>query len=68
MTVQNGEAAALGERAAQAGREVNRRGRGAVKLGEGARLLEGPGERRGGAAGAVNADVNGFNTIEDGPS
>jgi hypothetical protein len=40
-------------------------GRGAVKLGEGARLLLGSGERRGGVAGAVNADVNGFNTIED---
>jgi hypothetical protein len=24
-----------------------------------------PGERRGGVAGAVNADVNGFNAIED---
>jgi hypothetical protein len=43
-------------------------GRGAVKLGEGARLLEGPGEHQGGVAGAVNADVNGFNTIEDGPT
>jgi hypothetical protein len=39
--------------------------RGAVKLGEGARLLLGPGERRGGVARAVNADVNGFNAIED---
>jgi hypothetical protein len=43
-------------------------GRGAVKLGEGARLLYGPGERRGGVARAVNASVNGFNAIEDGPA
>jgi hypothetical protein len=42
--------------------------RGAVKLGEGARLLYGPRERRGGVAGAVNAGVNGFNAIEDGPA
>jgi hypothetical protein len=41
-------------------------GRGAVKLGEGARISYGPGERRGGVAGAVNAGVNGFNAIEDG--
>jgi hypothetical protein len=41
-------------------------GRGAVKLGEGAHLLLGPGERRGGVAGAVNSGVNGFNAIEDG--
>jgi hypothetical protein len=33
-------------------------GRGAVKLGGGARLLQGAGE--------FNAGVNGFNTIEDG--
>jgi hypothetical protein len=37
--VQNREAVALGERAAQAGREGNRSGRGAVKLEDGARLL-----------------------------
>jgi hypothetical protein len=43
-------------------------GRGAVKLGEGAHLLLGPGERWGGVAGAVNAGVNGFNAIEDGPA
>jgi hypothetical protein len=41
-------------------------GRGAVKLGEGASLLYGPGEHRGGVVGAVNASVNDFNTIEDG--
>jgi hypothetical protein len=39
MAVQNREAAALGERAAQAWREGKGAGRGAVKLGEGARLL-----------------------------
>jgi hypothetical protein len=43
-------------------------GRGAVKLREGARLLQGPRERQGGVAGAVNVGVNGFNTIEDGPA
>jgi hypothetical protein len=37
--VQNRVAVALGERAAQAWREGKRAGRGAVKLGEGARLL-----------------------------
>jgi hypothetical protein len=31
---------------------------------EGARLLLGPGEQRGGVAGAVNAGVNGINAIE----
>jgi hypothetical protein len=36
-----------------------------VQLREGARLLQGMGECRGGVAGAVNADVNGFNAIED---
>jgi hypothetical protein len=40
--------------------------RGAVKLGEGAHLLYGLGEHRGGVAGVVNAGVNGFNAIEDG--
>jgi hypothetical protein len=43
-------------------------GRGAVKLGEGACLLYGPGEHWGGVAGAVNVGVNGFNAIEDGPA
>jgi hypothetical protein len=41
-------------------------GRGAVKLGEGARLLYGLGERRGGVTVVVNAGGNGFNAIEDG--
>jgi hypothetical protein len=41
-------------------------GRGVVKLGEGARVLYGPGERQGGVAEAVNAGVNGFNAIKDG--
>jgi hypothetical protein len=31
---------------------------------EGAHLLQGPGEQRGGVAGAVNVSVNGFNAIE----
>jgi hypothetical protein len=35
-----------------------------VNSGEGARLLQGPGEQRGGVAGAVNAGVNGVNAIE----
>jgi hypothetical protein len=39
-------------------------GRGAVKLGEGARLLLGSGECRRGVVGVVN----GFNAIEDGPA
>jgi hypothetical protein len=43
-------------------------GRGAVKLGEGARLFYWPGERQGGVAGVVNASINGFNAIEDGPA
>jgi hypothetical protein len=29
-------------------------------------FYRGPGERRGGVVGEFNADVNGFNTIEDG--
>jgi hypothetical protein len=66
--VPNGEAAALSERAAQAGRGEIGAGRGAVKLREGAHLLYGPEERRGGMAGAVNAGVNGFNAVEDGPT
>jgi hypothetical protein len=41
-------------------------GRGAVKLGGGACLLWGAGERQGGVAGEFNAGVNGFNAIEDG--
>jgi hypothetical protein len=63
MAVQNGKAAALSERAAQEGREGKRSGerlRSAIK--------DGPGERRGGVAGAVNISVNGFNAIEDGPA
>jgi hypothetical protein len=62
--MQSGETAALGERVAQAGREANVRGRGAVNSGEGAHLLLGSGEQRGGVAGAVNADVNIFNAME----
>jgi hypothetical protein len=31
-------------------------------------FYRGSGERRGGVAGAVNTDVNGFNAIEDGPA
>jgi hypothetical protein len=35
-----------------------------VNSGEGARLLYGPGEQRGGVAEAVNAGINGVNAIE----
>jgi hypothetical protein len=31
-------------------------------------FYRGPGERRGGVAGAVNTGVNGFNAIGDGPA
>jgi hypothetical protein len=40
--------------------------RGAVTLGEGARLLLGAGGAPGRGGWAVNASVNGFNAIEDG--
>jgi hypothetical protein len=42
--------------------------RGAVTLGEGARLLWGAGGAPGRGGRAVNAGVNGFNAIEDGPT
>jgi hypothetical protein len=64
MTMQSRETAALGERVAQAGREGNVNGERCGELWEGARLLLGPGEQRGGVAGAVNAGVNVFNAIE----
>jgi hypothetical protein len=65
-TVQNGEAAALGERAAQAGKEGNRSRARCGEARGGCSPFIGAGERRGGVAGAVNAGVNGFNAIEDG--
>jgi hypothetical protein len=40
-------------------------GEGVVLLRSGARLLYWSGEHRGGVAGAVNVDINGFNAIED---
>jgi hypothetical protein len=67
--VQNREVAALGERAAQAWRE-GKKERGEVRLNS-VRVVafyRGPGERRGGEAGAINAGVNGFNAIDDGPA
>jgi hypothetical protein len=68
MTVQNGEAAALGERAAQAGREGNRsRERCGEARGRCSPFIE-AGGASGGVAGAVNTGVNGFNAIEDGPA
>jgi hypothetical protein len=66
--VQNGEAAALGERASQAGREGNRSGERCGEAQGGWSPFIGAGERRGGVAGAVNASVNGFNAIEDEPA
>jgi hypothetical protein len=42
--------------------------RGVVTLGEGARLLRGGGGAPGRGGRAVNANVNGFNFIEDGPA
>jgi hypothetical protein len=66
--VQNGEAAALGERAALAGREGNRSGERCGEAQGGCSPFIGSRERRGGVAGVVNAGVNGFNAIEDGPT
>jgi hypothetical protein len=66
MVVQNGEAAALGERAAQAGKEGNRSGERCGEARGGCSPFIGAGERQGGVAGAVNAGVNGLNAIEDG--
>jgi hypothetical protein len=64
--VQNGEAAALGERAAEAGREGNRSGERCGEAQGGCSPFIGAGGRRGGVDGAVNTGVNGFNAIEDG--
>jgi hypothetical protein len=66
--VQNGEAVALGERAAQAGREGSRSGERCGEARGGCSPFIGAGERWGGVAKAVNAGVNGFNAIEDGPA
>jgi hypothetical protein len=67
-TVQNGEAAALGERASQAGREGNRNGERCGEARGGCSPFIGAGEHRAGVVGAVNTGVNGFNAIEDGPA
>jgi hypothetical protein len=66
MVVQNWEAAALVRTLLRRGERGKEAGEGVVLLEGGAHLLWGPGERLGGVAGAVNADVNGFNAIEDG--
>jgi hypothetical protein len=66
MAVQIGEAAALGERASQAGREGNRSAERCDEARGGCSPFIGPGERRGGLARAVNTGVSGFNAIEDG--
>jgi hypothetical protein len=66
--MQNGEAAVLGERAAQAGRGGNRSGERCGEARGGCSPFIGVGEHRGGVAGVVNAGTNGFNAIEDGPT
>jgi hypothetical protein len=68
MVVQNGEAAALGERATPAGREGNRTVERCGEARGGCSPFIGPREHRGGVAEAVNAGINGFNAIEDGPA
>jgi hypothetical protein len=65
-TVQNGEAAALDERAAQAGREGNRSGERCGEARGGCSPFIGAGGESGRGGWAVNAGVNGFNTTEDG--
>jgi hypothetical protein len=64
--VQNGEAATLGERAAQAGREGNRSGERCGEARGGCSPFIGAGGAPGRGGRAVNTDVNGFNAIEDG--
>jgi hypothetical protein len=66
--MQNGEAAALGERAAQAGREGNRSRERCGEARGGSSPFIGAGGAPGGVAKAVNADINGFNAIEDRPA
>jgi hypothetical protein len=66
--VQNGEAAALGERAAQVVREGNRSGERCSEARGGCSPFIGPGGASGRGGGAANAGVNGFNAIEDGPA
>jgi hypothetical protein len=64
--VQNGEVAALGERAAQAGREGNRSGERCGEARGGCSPFVGARGAPGGVAGVVNTGVIGFNAIEDG--
>jgi hypothetical protein len=64
MMVQSGEAVALGERVAQAGREGNVSGERCSELWGWCSPFIGAGGQRGGVAGAVNTGVNGFNAIE----
>jgi hypothetical protein len=68
MVVQNGEAASLGERAAQAGGGGNRSGERCGEARGGCSPFIGARGARGGVAGVVNTDVNGFNAIENGPA
>jgi hypothetical protein len=56
---------ALGEGKARARREGNVSGERCGEARGGCSPFIGVGERRGGVAGAVNADINGFNVIED---
>jgi hypothetical protein len=60
------EAAALGEREARAWREAKRGLERCVELRGWCSPFIGVGGASGGVAGGVNADVNGFNAIEDG--
>jgi hypothetical protein len=62
--VQSGEAAALGERVAQAGREGNVSGERCGELWGWCSPFLGAEGHRGGVVGAVNAGVKGFNAIE----
>jgi hypothetical protein len=64
--VQNREVAALGEDTGQAWRARKTSGGSCGATRGWCSPFIGAGERRGGVAGAVNTDVNGFNAIEDG--
>jgi hypothetical protein len=64
MTVQNGEAAALGERVAQPGREGNRIGERCGEARGGCSPFVGAGGAPGRGGRELIIDVNGFNAIE----
>jgi hypothetical protein len=68
MAVQNEEVAALGERAARAGREGNRSGERCGDAQGGCSPFIGAGGAPGRGGRAVNNSVNGFNAIEDRPA